>query len=79
MARTELKWRQNLESFSSVVVRDHKHAPIGAVSVGDEIYVEGDAGWIELGGWHRVLTRTIRPDSAGAMELGIARTDRLDS
>lgn len=77
IARAELKRRQNLENITSVVVRQHKHAEIGSVSVGDEIYVEGETGWIEIGSWHRVVSRTIRPDAPGAMELEIVRTDRL--
>lgn len=77
VANSEIAWRQNLDDFSSLVVRDHPHAPLGSFEVGDEIYVEGETGWVELGAWCRVLTIKIRPDAPGAMELSVVRSDRL--
>lgn len=79
LAQAELAWRHQLDDFTTVILRDHPHAPIGSVGVGDEIYIGGDTGWLEIGGWCRVLSRTLRPDSAGVMELNVARTDRLTS
>lgn len=77
MAQTELQWRQRLDDFTTVIVREHENAPVGAVSVGDEIYVEGDTGWVETGVWCRVLSRRIAPNAPGVMELSLARSDRL--
>jgi hypothetical protein len=79
VAKRELAWRNKLGDFTAVIVHDTPHSPIGSVEIGDEIYVEGKTGWIEFGGWCRVLSRTLRPDSLGVMELGVARTDRIAS
>lgn len=78
-ARAELQWRYRLQDFSSISVRDHRHAPIGSVQVGDEIRVNGPTGWVHVDGWFRVLGRTIRPEDPSAMELEIVRTDRIAS
>lgn len=77
MANGELRWRQSLDDFSELVLRDHPHAPLGSVGIGDEIYVEGETGWVEAGAWCRVLSRTISPDSPNATTLSVARTDRI--
>lgn len=76
-AEREVAWRMNLDDLSSIVVRDTPHAPVGSFNVGDEIYLEGETGWIEVGGWFRILTRSIKPGEPGIMELSLARTDRL--
>lgn len=77
LARGELQWRRSLADVTSVLVLDTPHAPIGSVTVGDEIYIEGDTGWVEIGGWFRVLSRTIRPAESASMELEITRADRI--
>lgn len=77
VAAAELRWRMSLDDFSGIIVRDHKHADIGSVSVGDEIRVQGRTGWVDVDAWYRVINRTIRPSEAGAMELGLVRSDRL--
>jgi hypothetical protein len=76
-AKTEVQGRNRLEDVSSIVVRDHPHARIGSINVGDEIYLEGDTGWIELGVWVRILKRSISPDESNAVTLEVRRTDAL--
>lgn len=78
-ARGELQWRRSLDDISSVSVRNTPHAPIGAVNVGDEIYIAGNLGWVEAGAWFRVLSRTLKPQSPDVMGLELARSDRLAS
>lgn len=77
VANTELRWRSSLDSITSVTVRDTEHAPVGSVDVGDEIHLQGPTGWIEADAWFRVLAIRIKPEVSGAMELTLARSDRL--
>lgn len=76
-AEAEVQWRNRLEDISEIVVHNHPHAPLGSVEVGDVIMIEGDTGWIDLDTEVKVLSRSIRPDTADQMTLEIARTDRL--
>lgn len=73
----ELRWRTNLEDLDTVVLRDHHHAPVGAVNVGDEIYIEGDTGWVEIGAWYRVIGQDIKPQSPDIVTLSVVRSDRI--
>lgn len=76
-AQQEVARHANLEDFTSLVVRDTPHAPIGSVSVGDEIYIQGRTGWITMDLWARVITKTLIPESGSAMSLTVVRSDRL--
>ena len=78
-AARELGFRSTLETVSTVVVRDHPHADIGSVQVGDEIRLQGQTGWLDLDTWYRVVTRRINPYSPDRMELDIVRADRLSA
>lgn len=79
LAETEIRWRQQLEDFTNVIVRDHPHAHLGSYNVGDEVFVEGRTGWMEIGAWCRILSRTIRPQQPGVAELTLVRSDRLSA
>lgn len=77
-AKRELARRYNIEKISDLEVRNHPHAPVGAVQTGDEIFVAGNTGWRELGGWHRVISRKIRPQDAGSrMTLSVVASDQV--
>jgi hypothetical protein len=76
-ARRELAWRNKIDVISEVVVRDHPHADVGSLSVGDEIRVQGDLGWIEHDSWYRVISRKITPASPDRMALTLIRSDRI--
>lgn len=76
-AQREVKYRNTIDTIASVVVRDHPHADIGSVQVGDEVLVEGPTGWIDVNTWYRVVSRTIRPFSPDRMELALLRSDRI--
>lgn len=76
-AQREVKYRNTLDTISSVIVRDHPHADIGSVQVGDEVLVEGPTGWIDVNTWYRVISRTIKPFSPDRMELSLLRSDRI--
>jgi hypothetical protein len=79
MADAELKWRKALGDITSLTLRDHPHAPVGSVGIGDEIYVQGTVGWVTFNTWCKVISRVIHPDKPGAMELTLVRSDRIGS
>lgn len=76
-ARATLQRAQNIRDVTDLTLYDHPHAPLGAVRVGDEFYLEGRLDWIDVGMWVRVVQRTIRPADLSAVQLTVTRTDRL--
>lgn len=54
-ARAEIAARSAEWAFNSLDVSDHPLAPYGSFRPGDVIYVTGDAGWVQLDHWVRVL------------------------
>lgn len=77
LAQVELAKRYNIENISEVVLVDHPHARLGEVDLGDEIFVEGDIGWVEIDSWCRVVGRTMSPDNSNAQVLTLMRSDRI--
>lgn len=78
-ARQELQWRTGQHSVADVVLTDHTHAPVGSLQVGDEILVQGPAGWVELEVWCRVISISIRPDDGDSQVLAIQRSDMMSA
>jgi hypothetical protein len=78
-AARELGFRNTLDNVSSIIVRDHPHADIGSLQVGDEIRLQGPTGWVDLDTWYRVISRRIKPFSPDRMELDILRADRISA
>lgn len=76
-AELELAKRFNVENMTEVIVENHPHAPMGSVDLGDEIYVEGDIGWVEVDAWYRVVGRTMSPDDGDRQTLSLLRSDRV--
>jgi hypothetical protein len=76
-ARLELQKRVQIDDITEIILRDHPHAPMGSVDLGDEILVEGETGWSDLEVWCRVIGRKISPESADSMVLTIIRSDRI--
>jgi hypothetical protein len=76
-AARDLSWRNTLENVSEVIVRDHAHADITSLQVGDEIRIQGPTGWIDLDAWYRVTSRRINPFDPNRMTLTIMRSDRI--
>jgi hypothetical protein len=71
----ELAARQNMGGAASVTIANHPNAPLGSVSVGDDILLQFTSGW--LGGqqiWHRVTAITLNP-ATGIQTLTTARSD----
>jgi hypothetical protein len=76
-AEQELAKRFIVDDLREITLRDHPHAPMGSVNLGDEILIEGETGWIDLEVWVRVLARRLNPDSGEAMGLTVIRSDRI--
>lgn len=78
-ADAENQWRAQLDDIDQVVVRNHPHAPLGAVKVGDEIRLEGKGDWVGTDLWVRVLAVAWSPENGNQAEYTVARTDKLTS
>lgn len=76
-ARIELQKRSQVDDITEIVLRDHPHAPMGSVDLGDEILIEGETGWTDLEAWCRVIGRRLAPEAADAMVLTVMRSDRI--
>lgn len=76
-AQQELAKRVTSQDIAEIVVVDHPHASLGSIDLGDEIYVEGDLGWVDFSAWCRVVARSISPDSADSHVLTVLRSDRI--
>lgn len=57
-ARPYLSALDGEDTAESIDVVDHDFAPFGSFGPGDEIYLQGDAGWIQLDGWVRIKEQT---------------------
>lgn len=70
LASSHVKSRAAEWVFDSLEVLGHPMAPYGSFDVGDEVYVLGDAGWVQLAHWVRV--KEIATNCAtGAMTLKV--------
>lgn len=76
-AELELAKRFNIEDIAEVTLVNHPHAPMGSVDLGDEIFIQGDIGWIEIDAWCRVVGRTMSPDDSDSQTLTLIRSDRI--
>jgi hypothetical protein len=76
-AERQIAKRVILDDIAEIVLEDHPNAPMGSVSLGDEFFLEGETGWIDLGCYVRVVERHLSPESGEAMTLTVIRTDRL--
>jgi hypothetical protein len=76
-ADIENQWRARLDDISSIIVRDHPSAPLGAAQVGDEIHLSGRGDWVNTDMWVRVLAISYQPANGNVAEYTVARTDKL--
>lgn len=76
-ADAENQWRKTLDDISSVIVKDHPNARLGAVQVGDEIRIEGQGDWMDVDMWVRVLSVAYEPDNGKVASYDVARVDKL--
>lgn len=78
-AARELKLRQGVPDISGdIVIRQHKHAPIGSFDPGDEILIQTGKGWTgRLAVWARILSTTYAPE-AGTVTLSVIQTEKLE-
>lgn len=74
-ARLELARRQQLLQLSQVLIRNTGLAPLGALSVGDEIRVQADTDWMSFDIWCRVIKLEIDPEKPDLMVASLVRSD----
>lgn len=58
------------DAVEQLTVRDHPAAPAGSFGPGDEIYVQGNAGWAQLDQWVRI-TELTTACTTGVMTLKV--------
>lgn len=78
-ADAENQWRSRIDDITSIVVRDHPDARLGAAQVGDEILLEADGDWVDISMWVRILSISWRPADGNVATYSVARTDKLMS
>src|SRR5699024_3881800 len=62
VAKSELKARSGAVQVESISVAEGPLAEVASLVVGDEIFVQSDAGWLDLNLWVRVLGISWAPD-----------------
>lgn len=72
VARAEVSARNAEWSFDSLDLVDHPMCPYGSFEVGDYLYLTGDAGWMDIAQWVRVLEIEI-DCTTGAVGLKVGR------
>lgn len=78
-AQDENQWRRVLDDITSITVRDHPNARLGAAQVGDEVYLSGPGDWIDIGMWVRITAISYQPANGNVAEYSVLRTDKLTS
>jgi hypothetical protein len=74
-ARLEMARRQQMQLLSQVAIRNTEMAPLGALSVGDEIRVQAETDWAEVDMWARVIQLDITPETPDLMVAHLIRSD----
>lgn len=77
VARRELAWRSGAVEIDSLTVAESPLAEVASIEPGDEVFVQSDAGWLELGMWVRVLAVSTRPEELGVATLSVARSEAV--
>jgi len=77
-AEADLRWRRGETDLSQIVVRNHPHARVGSYVVGDDIFVQGMAGWGgDVGLWVRVIEIAVSPGESDDSTLTVIRSDKV--
>ncbi|TKR27128.1 hypothetical protein FA014_01865 [Cellulomonas hominis] len=66
-ARTDLAWRDGAPLLEQVTVIDHPHAPIAALTPGDQVLVAGDVAGEPVDRWVRITEVDTSPESDRAV------------
>jgi hypothetical protein len=76
-AMNDLAWRRNLEDLTEITHIDHPSARLGAVDVGDLIFIQGDVDWLgQIESWYQVTSIMYQPE-ASQQTLTVARADKV--
>ena len=72
-ARREQAWRTAPVQVTDLELTDHPNAPIGSIELGDEVWLEGWTGWVDLAMWVRVTAVSISPAKSDRIVLTVER------
>lgn len=72
-ARWEQAWRSGSYSVTDLELMDHPNAPIGSIGLGDEVWLEGWTGWIDVAMWVRVVAVSIAPAKSDRINVTVER------
>ena len=64
-------------SVSSVILRNHSHAPVTAIKPGDEIPLNLSDDWTDQLLWCRVNSIQLNPDASDDATLSVVRSDQV--
>lgn len=70
-ARAELARRNGAASVSDIELTEHVNAPLAKIELGDEVYLEGWTGWVELANWVRIVSKTTSPAKSDSIRLTV--------
>ena len=74
----EMALRAGVPSLSQVHVIPHAHAPLGSISVGDDVRLETAPNWTNQGEiWVRVMSVKVSPDDQ-TTTLEVMRSEKID-
>lgn len=76
-AAMENQWRSKLDDVSSFTVINHPNAPLGAAQIGDFISIDGQADWLEVDLWVRIMGINYSPEDSSKASYSVVRVDRL--
>lgn len=76
-ARREQAWRTGPVEVAELELINHPNAPIGQVrqALGDEVWLEGWTGWVDLAMWVRIVAVSISPAKSDRIVITVQRAD----
>lgn len=77
LADAELRFAKMLGTVTELVVVNHKNAPLGSWSTGDEIFIHaGGDGWFAIDMWVRIVASSVRPENDSQVQLSVVASER---
>lgn len=67
--------RPGLADGDELELISHPNAPLGEVSLGDEFFLEGWTGWVDLSQWVRLTSMSISPARSDRIRFTVAAAD----
>lgn len=74
-AKNEVALRTGALNLDSVEVYRTPDTPIESIGLGDEFWLTGRAGWVDVAMWVRVVSITDKPGETDSVTLSVVRAD----